>query len=406
MALLLGVSCLTVGLVACDESAVGSTPEGSAPKAAPPSGTSAIDNRPIVHLQSKDLQGDEYAASVRDALVGIDLAALAAPPSAAARGTSLSSDGVLLKDVFASRAARGGSGADVPSTDMVLLDGSDYQEYVLTARVAGRGTANRGASTPTYAVLDPEVFCPDLTDGQATSRTIPVTNLSTGAQMTVVMTAESATVDGNANVTFVVVEALPVINELPQNLTPPPCEENCGGGGPGGGGNPGGGTGGGDPNLLPYLGVHSVRVDQNFDSGFTINDKQEVQFTSERTDDYSRYFPRENTRKFDSALWTVPRSIVPNGVLRTYDDDPASPADSHSGRSVQPARTRHLVLPRRCQLCRHDVQHGERVPLFLSVRSWAGLHSPDCSGNGLPGGVVDVRERQLQVVHERGRLER
>lgn len=280
-----------VTLVGCDAVADSGSPLTAATALAPPSGVSAIDGRSIVHLTDKDLDAGTYAATVRQALVGHGLESL----RQARRSAMASDDGsVLLKDVLSSADAR--SDKETPSTHIVLSEGSNSQEYVLMARLAAGAagsTSDIRRDVPTYAVLDPEVFHTDVSDGEAREREIPVTDLATGREETALMTARSTTVNGKDDVAFVVIEAVPIASDVASS----PAE----GGASANGTSPSLSIGG----SYPYLGVVRLTLNQNYDSGWTVNEKQEVEVMWDFSDNYAAEIDREAQVHFDQAFWTV-----------------------------------------------------------------------------------------------------
>ena len=289
---------LALGIAACDTAQTAGTPAAVTPIV---SGTSPFDGQPIRTLRAADLA--DYTHDVRSAVAarGLDAAEVTA-----------GSDMVPLADALAGE-ARGGTAL---STHVVIADGGVAQQYVLNVDradlVARRGDDDR------YVMLDPDVFSPDPTDGLATSRDVPVTNLDTGEDATATISSEGTKVDGE-DVDVIVVDAVAVYD--------PTQEEN-----------PASGVFGaarpdrtelGTPDAqgqiaAVVLGLRSLRINQNHDSGGTFDTKQEVQFTIQQGDDYSVQFSHFNTARFDAQEVVRTLTSPPAPVYGTTTFQPVS----------------------------------------------------------------------------------
>lgn len=271
---------LCASLQACDSRDTAPPVQQTAP---PPSGISPFDGQPIQAVGATDL--DEYARTVRAAI--------------ASRGLSMPASATAGDDesVRLSQALGAGARDTQPlSTHIALTVGERAHQYVLM--VDAENIVASLHSDDRYVLMDPDVFSPDEND-QPTARDVPATNLATGEE-TMVHISESGTTKDGESVDVLVVDAVSVYD---------PADEK----------DPLSGMFGdasapreayGESNLngvinVVALGLHSLRVDQNFDIDGNVSTKQETQFTWQATDDYGVQFQRYNTARFDKALWTA-----------------------------------------------------------------------------------------------------
>ncbi len=189
--------------------------------------------------------------------------------------------------------ARGGQPL---STHVALTVGERAHQYVLMVDAEDTVQSVSGDEN-TYVLMDPDVFSPDSRD-QPAAREVPATNLATGEE-TMVYISESGTTKDGESVDVVVVDAVSVYDPADEKdpssgMFGDAAEDKSAYGTP---------DAFGAVNVVT-LGLHSLRVDQNFDIDGNVSTKQETQFTRQVTDDYGVQFSRYNTARFDAALWT------------------------------------------------------------------------------------------------------